>query len=175
MLFIWNPTKSNTKLAQIVGCSSEAGELANSNLSRTVSTNHSNNFRNCSKFRFSLIKKIDTFHTKLKHCFEPEKVEWRCASSGLFRALATPSVRWSKRSGTRAKYFLHLAAGMTEHQLITWKCMVSANMGRHGTGTVSRKIFCPRSRIFQIWVPVSVPNPGFSDFAHTCETLTFKF
>ena len=80
--------------------------------------------------------------------------------------------------------------------------------GRHGTKTVSRKIFSPRnrvpelfsrrdsrtklspgiprpaklspgiprpanlspgpsprSRIFQFWVPVPVPNPGFSDFA----------
>ena len=59
--------------------------------------------------------------------------------------------------------------------------MTSMSRGRHGTGTVSRKIFrpqesppklsfgiprpgpSPRSQIFQFWVPV--PNPGFSDFA----------
>ena len=78
--------------------------------------------------------------------------------------------------------------------------------GRHGTGTVSRKIFSPRdrvpeffsprdgppklspgiprpanlspgpsprSRIFQFWVPVPIPNPGFSDFASRSQSQIF--
>ena len=87
------------------------------------------------------------------------------------------------------------ARNKTVQHYLRW---VFSFRGRHGTGTVSRKIFSPRdrvpeffsprdsppklspgiprpanlspgpsprSRIFQFWVPVPVPNPGFSDFA----------
>ena len=33
----------------------------------------------------------------------------------------------------------------------------------------------PRSRIFQFWVPVPVPNPGFSDFASRSRSLSRNF